>query len=84
MRERWIDNGNGRFKLETDRIVVLLESKAHKNYRNTSSTWSLFVYLKNNYGIRFFQTFGCTMEEAFSKVESWLNELYDALDEIIK
>ena len=84
MRERWVDNGNGSFKLETDKIVVWLESKSHKNYRNASSTWRLFVYLKNNYCVRFFQTFVCTMEESFVKVENWLNELYEALEEIIQ
>ena len=85
MRERWIDNGRGLLSIETDTIYIHIQSRAQKNYRTISSNWSLFFWVKGQYGYeaRIYNNFAGTMEEALDRAETLLKEIFDSIQEIL-
>jgi hypothetical protein len=82
MRELWKDDGRGQISIRTDKMGVILRSKAIKNYRNVHSNWSLFFYL-NRMPYRVYATFGDTYEGAIQRAEKMLQSMYYATQEII-
>ena len=85
MRERWVDMGSGRLGITTDTLCIRLQSKAHKNYRNTHSNWRLYFSCRGQYGYCcvFSYEFGGTMEEALYRTETIIKEMHWSIQEII-
>ena len=85
MRERWIDNGRGLLSIETDTMYIHIQSRAQKNYRTISSNWSLFFWVKGQYGYeaRIYNNFAGTMEEALDRAETLLKEIFESIQEIL-
>lgn len=82
MRERWVDDGRGTLKFETDKIYINLRSKAIKNYRIQSSNWALCIWIKGTH-CTFYSTFGDTYEGAIELVDNIIKQMFDALQEIL-
>lgn len=82
MRELWVDSGHGELSIRTDKMGIILRSKATKNYRNIHSNWSLFFYIERS-PYRVFETFGDTYEGAMQRAETMLQSMYHAIQEII-
>ena len=85
MRERWVDDGNGTLRIQTETLTCCLYSKARKNYHHIYSNWSLNFYVKGEYGYmaRIFYTFGGTIEEAMNRAETMMLEMFRSIQEII-
>lgn len=77
-----VDHGNGTLRFETDKIYINLHSKAIKNYRVQFSHWSLFIWIKDA-RCRFYDTFGDTYEGAIERVNNMIEQMFDALQEIM-
>ena len=85
MRERWIDHGRGLLSIETDTMYIHIQSRAQKNYRTISSNWSLFFWVKGQYGYaaQIYNNFAGTMEEALDRAETLLKEIFESIQEIL-
>lgn len=82
MRDLWIDNGRGELCIRTDKMGIILRSKATKNYHNVHSNWSMFFYISNE-PYRIYETFGDTYDGAKHRAEKMLQSMYHAIQEII-
>ncbi len=83
MRERWVDDGQGTLCIDTDKMHMQITSRSYRNYRTKSSTWSLYFYVKRRYIVRFWDTFGGTLEEAMQRAEEMMSVVYESIQEII-
>lgn len=85
MRERWVDDGRGTLKIQTETLTCCLYSKARKNYHHIQSNWSLNFYVKGQYGYmaRIYYTFAGTMEEALNRAETMMREMFESIQEIM-
>lgn len=83
MRNLWVDNGQGVLSIDTEKMHIQIASRSYKNYRTQSSNWSLYFYVKRKYIVRFFDTFGGTLEEAMQRAEDMMLAVYESIQEII-
>lgn len=83
MRNLWVDNGQGVLSIDTETMHIQIVSRSYKNYRTQSSNWSLYFYVKRKYIVRFFDTFGGTLEEAMQRAEDMMLAVYESIQEII-
>ena len=83
MRERWVDDGQGTLFIDTEKMHIQIVSRSYKNYRTQSSNWSLYFYVKRKYIVRFFDTFGGTLEEAMQRAEEMMTAVYESIQEIL-
>ena len=83
MRNLWVDDGQGTLSINTEKMHIQITSRSHKNYRTKSSTWSLYFYVKCRYIVRFWDTFGGTLEAAMQRAEEMMSAVYESIQEII-
>jgi hypothetical protein len=85
MRERWVDDGRGLLSINTNTMHISIRSRARKNYRTTLSHWTLYFWVKGQYGYmaRIYDTFGGTLEEALDRAETMVKEMFESIQEII-
>ena len=83
MRNLWVDDGQGTLSINTEKMHIQITSRSPKNYRTKSSTWSLYFYVKRRYIVRFWDTFGGTLEEAMQRAEEMMSAVYESIQEII-
>lgn len=83
MRNLWVDNGQGILSIDTEKMHIQIVSRSYKNYRTQSSNWSLYFYVKRKYIVRFFDTFGGTLEEAMQRAEEMMTAVYESIQEIL-
>ena len=85
MRERWVDDGRGLLSINTETMHIHIQSRAHKNYRTTSSSWHLYFWIKGQYGYMpsVYLLFAGTMEDALNRAETMLKEMFESIQEIM-
>lgn len=83
MRDLWVDDGQGTLSIDTEKMHIQIVSRSYKNYRTQRSNWSLYFYVKRKYIVRFFDTFGGTLEEAMQRAEEMMTAVYESIQEIL-
>lgn len=85
MRERWVDDGQGLLSINTNTMHISIRSRARKNYRTTLSHWTLYFWVKGQYGYmaRVYCQFAGTMEDALNRAETMLKEMFESIGEIL-
>ena len=85
MRDLWVDRGDGSLVIQTETLYIEIYGKARKNYHHVHSNWSMCFRVKGKYGwaARFWDTFGGTINEAMTRAETIVTEMFESIKEIM-